>query len=49
MVTTGEGWGEGMGKEFGIDMNTLLYVKWITDKDKELCSVVYNNLKGKRI
>ena len=25
--------GEGIGKEFGIDMYTLLYLKWITNKD----------------
>ena len=42
MVTTGKGWGEGIGREFGIDMNTLLYLKWITDEDR-------NNLNGKRV
>ena len=25
--------GEGTVKEFGIDMNTLLYLKWITNKE----------------
>ena len=25
--------GEGVVREFGIDMYTLLYLKWITDKD----------------
>ena len=25
--------GEGTVKEFGIDMYTLLYLKWITNKD----------------
>ena len=34
--------GEGIGREFGIDMNTLLYLKWITDEDR-------NNLNGKRV
>ena len=24
----GEGWGEGIVREFGIDMYTLLYLKW---------------------
>ena len=28
-----EGWGEGIVREFGIDMYTLLYLKWITSKD----------------
>ena len=28
----GEGWGEGIVKEFGMDMYTLLYLKWITNK-----------------
>ena len=25
--------GEGIVREFGIDMNTLLYLKWVTNKD----------------
>ena len=29
----GEGWEEGIVKEFGMDMYELLYVKWITNKD----------------
>ena len=29
----GEEWGEGIVREFGIDMYTLLYFKWITNKD----------------
>ena len=33
MVTSGEGWGRGIDTEFGIDMYTLLYLKWITNKD----------------
>ena len=28
-----EGWTEGIVKEFGMDMYTLLYLKWITNKD----------------
>ena len=31
------GWGEGVVKEFGMDMLTLLYFKWITNKAL-LCS-----------
>ena len=26
-------WGEGIVREFGMDMYTLLYLKWITNKD----------------
>ena len=29
----GEGWGKGIVREFGMDMYTLLYWKWITNKD----------------
>ena len=29
----GEGWGERMVREFGMDMYTLLYLKLITNKD----------------
>ena len=29
----GEGCGEGIVREFGMDMYTLLYLKWITNKD----------------
>ena len=28
-----DGWREGIVREFGIDMHTLLYLKWITNKD----------------
>jgi len=28
----GERQGEGIDREFGMDMNTLLYLKWITSK-----------------
>ena len=31
--TAGDGSGEGIVREFGIDMYTLLYLKWITNKD----------------
>ena len=33
MATGGEGWGEGIVREFGIDMYTLLYLKLITTED----------------
>ena len=33
MVPRGEGWGEGIVREFGMDMYTLLYLKWITKKN----------------
>ena len=29
----GGGWGEGIVREIGIDMYTLLHLKWITNKD----------------
>ena len=32
MVTSGEGWKEGIIREPGMDMYTLLYLKWITSK-----------------
>ena len=33
MVTSGEGWGKGRVREFGMDVYTLLYLKWITNKN----------------
>ena len=33
MVARGEGRREGIVREFGMDMYTLLYFKWITIKD----------------
>ena len=33
MVARREGWGEGIDREFEMDMYTLLYFKWITNKD----------------
>ena len=32
-LSWGEGWREGIVREFGMDMYTLLYLKWITNKD----------------
>ena len=40
-------------REFGIDTYTLLYLKWITNKDllyikhRELCSMLYGSLDGR--
>ena len=31
MVTRDKGWAEGIVREFGINMYTLLYLKWITN------------------
>ena len=31
-----DGWGERIVREFGIDMYTLLYLKWITNTNKDL-------------
>ena len=33
MVAREEGWGEGVVREFWMDVHTLLYLKWITNKD----------------
>ena len=33
MVTGGKGWGEGIVREFGMDVYTLLYLKWLINKD----------------
>ena len=33
MVTRGDRWREGIVRECGVDMYTLLYLKWITNKD----------------
>ena len=32
-VARGRGLGDGMVREFGMDMYTLLHLKWITNKD----------------
>ena len=36
----GRGWGDGIVREFGMDMCTLVYLKWITNKDP----LVYLNI-----
>ena len=33
MVARREGWEDRIVREFGMDMYTLLYLKWITNKD----------------
>ena len=33
MIASGEGWGEGIVREFGMDIYTLPYFKWITNKE----------------
>ena len=33
MVARREGWGEGRVREFEMDMYTLLYLKWVSNKD----------------
>ena len=37
MVARGEGWGDGIVREFGVHKYHLLYLKWITNKNL-LCS-----------
>ena len=29
---SGQGWGKGIVREFGMEMYTVLYLKWITNK-----------------
>ena len=31
-MVEGEGWGKGKLREYGIDLYTLLYLKWITTR-----------------
>ena len=38
MVIREEGWGQGIVMEFGIVMYTLLYLKWMTNKDLLYCT-----------
>ena len=33
MITSGEGRGRGMVRDFGIDRSTLPYLKWISNKN----------------
>ena len=41
----GEGWGEGTVRELGMAMYTLLYLKWITNKDLFYKTGKYPNTK----
>ena len=50
MVVGGKDRGEGMVREFEIDLYTLLHFKWITNKDlpyRELCPVSCGSLDGR--
>ena len=56
MVARGEGCGEVIIKEFGMDRYTLLYLKWITKKGllcpllyREFCSTLGGSLDGREI
>ena len=33
MVAGGKGEGEGVDREFGVDMYTLFYLKWLMNRD----------------
>ena len=55
MVPRREGWGEGIVREFGVDMYTHCYrLKWITNKylllqHRELCLVLFGSLGGRGV
>lgn len=53
LVTIKEGWAEEIVREFGMDVYTLLFLKWMTNKDlrtaQELGSIFCNNLNWERI
>ena len=53
LVTIKEGWAEEIVREFGMDVYTLLFLKWMTKKDlrtaQELGSIFCNNLNWERI
>ena len=44
MVTRDEGWREGIVREFGINMYTLLYLKWITNISQSVQSLSHVQL-----
>ena len=44
VASGGEEWKEGLVREFGMDMYTLLYLKWITNKD--LLYSIWNSICG---
>ena len=38
------------GREFGMDMYILLYLKWVTNKDlRKLCSILCGSLDGRGV
>ena len=50
----GQGWGEGIVRELRMDLYTMLYLKWITNKgstveEMELCSMLCGNLDGRGV
>ena len=47
MVAEGEGWREGTVREFGMDMYTLLYLKWITNKELLYSTAVHGILQAR--
>ena len=55
MVAKEQGWGEGIVREFGMNMYTLLYLKWITTKvrpfvqHRELCPMSCGSLDRKEV
>ena len=51
MVARGEQRGKWVVGEFGMDMYTLLYLKWITNKDLllEFCSMLCGSLDGRGV
>ena len=53
MVAKEQGWGEGIVREFGMNMYILLYLKWIINKDllycRELDSVLCGSLDGRTV
>ena len=54
MVARGEGCGEEVVKKFGMGLYTVLYLKWITNKDLldstvELCSMLCGSLDGRGV
>ena len=44
MVTRDKGWAEGIVREFGINMYTLLYLKWITNISQSVQSLSHVQL-----
>ena len=50
MVARREGWGDRIVREFGMDMYTLLYLKWIISKDLLYrTGMLWDSLDGKGV